>query len=166
VSWEAIGAIADILGAIAVVATLIYLARQIRDSARATSVETERDISEAWNQTLAELGQNEEIAAILAKGLKNYRALSQPEKAIFHTRMGRVLNHNYTQYRMRENGFGDPVFADNMDRVAMMVLKSPGGAQWWEDVGPSWAHYEYVQGLREKYRDVRPLSDLSFMKSD
>ncbi len=37
-NWEAIGAIGEVGGAIAVVVTLAYLARQIRDSAQATSI--------------------------------------------------------------------------------------------------------------------------------
>jgi hypothetical protein len=124
--WDAIGAVGAILGAVAVIATLIYLARQIRDSARATSVETERDINEAWNQTMAEWATDRDVADVIGRGLTDYDQLTQPEKAMFHTRIGRVLNHNYTQYRMRENGVGDPAFADNMDKVAMSVLNSPG----------------------------------------
>lgn len=38
VDWDAIGAIGEVAGAIAVVATLVYLARQIRHSAEATRI--------------------------------------------------------------------------------------------------------------------------------
>ena len=38
-NWEAIGAIGEILGAIAVVATLAYLAVQIRESRTATAAD-------------------------------------------------------------------------------------------------------------------------------
>ena len=34
-NWDALGAIAELLGAIAVLATLLYLARQIRESSKA-----------------------------------------------------------------------------------------------------------------------------------
>ena len=65
--------------------TLVYLATQIRDSAKATNVETERDLNESWNMTMAEWASDERIAEILGRGFKNYRNLSQPEKAIFQS---------------------------------------------------------------------------------
>ncbi len=38
-SWDAIGAIAELAGALGVIASLIYLATQIRHSTRASAVE-------------------------------------------------------------------------------------------------------------------------------
>jgi hypothetical protein len=39
VNWEAIGAVGEILGALVVVATLVYLAAQVRESRRATAAD-------------------------------------------------------------------------------------------------------------------------------
>ena len=39
-NWDALGAIAELLGAIAVLATLLYLARQIRESSKAQTLST------------------------------------------------------------------------------------------------------------------------------
>ena len=55
-NWEAVGAIAELLGAIAVVATLIYLAIQVRHSKNALELnantvraEAGRDVNLAWS---------------------------------------------------------------------------------------------------------------------
>jgi hypothetical protein len=45
-NWEAIGSIGEIVGAIAVVATLGYLATQIRSNTRALSAQTRHSISD------------------------------------------------------------------------------------------------------------------------
>ena len=46
-NWEAISAIADILGAIAVVITLIYLALQVRQNTQATRASTRHAVTES-----------------------------------------------------------------------------------------------------------------------
>ncbi len=163
-NWDAFGAIAEMLGAIAVFATLLYLSMQVRASARAVGIETERDINEAWNVTMAEWASDERIADILGRGFANYSALPQPEKAVFHTRVGRVLNHHYTQHRMSEQGMGDPAFLKAMDQVALSILHSPGGRQWWDDIGPFYAHYEAVQRMIKDQPNVRPFSDVAIWK--
>ena len=60
INWDAVGAVGEIFGAAAVLVTLIYLARQIRqntDEVRASRVEgTLRDQSE-YNRMLAEDGE-------------------------------------------------------------------------------------------------------------
>ena len=54
-NWNAIGAMGEILGAVGVIITLIYLARQIRQNTRATRLATAQSVSAAardWNRPL------------------------------------------------------------------------------------------------------------------
>jgi len=161
-NWEAIGAIAELVGALGVVASLSYLAVQIRHNAHSTSIETERYLNEAWNKALMELASDERIADIVGRGMYDYRSLSQPERAVFHSRVAQVLDHQYTQRRMIGEGVGDPAFADQMDRIAAAVINSPGGKEWWEDVGKWFVHAEDTQNyMSENGKHVPPFTDLS-----
>ena len=143
-NWDAIGAVAELLGAIGVILSLLYLAAQIRQNSRATRVETERYLNEAWNTVQADLGNDERTAEIVNRGFENYQALAGAEKGVFHSRVSRVLNHQYTQRRMVASG-GDPKFVEGIDRVAASILNTPGGNQWWSEVGPFFVHYSEVQ---------------------
>jgi len=49
-NWQAIGAIGEIVGAVAVVATLLYLARDIRQNSRSLAISALRDTTANWNQ--------------------------------------------------------------------------------------------------------------------
>jgi len=49
-NWDAIGAVGEVGGAIAVVATLVYLARQIRHSAEANIASTQFGIQAEFNR--------------------------------------------------------------------------------------------------------------------
>jgi hypothetical protein len=61
VSWEAIGTIADIVGATAVIITLVYLAYQIRLNNKYLLQESQRARSQAARENLAYFAQNAEI---------------------------------------------------------------------------------------------------------
>lgn len=57
-NWDAIGAVAQIIGAIAVVVTLIYLAGQVRQAARATQAASFQAASALEQEFLLVLGQD------------------------------------------------------------------------------------------------------------
>ena len=57
-NWDAIGAVGEIVGAVAVIATLIYLAIQIKDSARAARSAAVTDATTAMQAFYQELGSN------------------------------------------------------------------------------------------------------------
>ncbi len=66
--WNAIGAVGEILGAVAVVATLGYLAVQTRHSVAATQANTRQAILESDQQFLTNLMQDPTIEVIRFKG--------------------------------------------------------------------------------------------------
>jgi hypothetical protein len=53
VNWEAISAIGQIVGALAVVISLIYLAREIRSNARSARIASLHDVNR-WLEQVAE----------------------------------------------------------------------------------------------------------------
>ena len=64
-NWEALGAIGEIAGAIGVIATLVYLATQIRQNTaamRGATHQTQVDSQAGVNQSVA---TNEKLAATL-----------------------------------------------------------------------------------------------------
>ncbi len=77
--WNAIAAIGEILGAVAVVATLLYLSKQIRQSARAVQVAALRDTTAQWNHWSELLASSPDLAEIVARGNKAYSSLSEAD---------------------------------------------------------------------------------------
>ncbi len=91
--WNAIGAIGEILGAVAVVATLGYLAVQTRYNVAATQANTRQAILESDQKFIANLILDPAIEVIRWK-----RDLADDEKVI----LGHYL---ITFVRMRENNW-------------------------------------------------------------
>ena len=77
-NWEAIGAIGEIIGATAVVASLVYLAVQIRTQNRESRMSAMHDISVGYRDGLAGLAEGD-MADIYAKAFDDYESLTRPE---------------------------------------------------------------------------------------
>ena len=66
-NWEAVGAIAEILGALTVVATLAYLAQQVRLSNRIAIASSEIELRNNFSPTNEAMYGNIEIAQLLTR---------------------------------------------------------------------------------------------------
>ena len=106
-NWEAMGAIGESIGAIGVILTLVYLARQIRHSADQTSLNTKSVQASAYQQLIdhhTQLNQNlttnTELFGILVRaeqeGLNNLSAMDRNRWEVFISSMLRsYLNAHY-----------------------------------------------------------------------
>jgi hypothetical protein len=82
-NWEALGAIGEIVGAIAVVLTLGYLALQIRQNTRllrATALSATADAYLSFNRLL---GSDPASAYVFQVGLEDFPSLSEAEQRQF-----------------------------------------------------------------------------------
>lgn len=126
--WNAIGAIGEILGAIAVVATLGHLAVQTRHGVAATQANTRQAILQSDQQLLMYLALNPEMEQIRFK-----RDLSDEDKArlyYFLLCFGRMRENNWLQYQ--SGGLDRDTWESN--RAAILpVLNNPNGRNWWRN---------------------------------
>jgi hypothetical protein len=74
-NWEAISAIGQIVGAIAVVISLIYLAREIRSNAHATRRAAMRSLLEAFNQLAQQLSSHSDLTELWLRGVHDLESL-------------------------------------------------------------------------------------------
>ena len=70
-SWEAAGAIGEILGATGVIVTLLYLARQTRINTRAIEASSAREITIAESELHRDLSRDPSLKKTFQKSLKN-----------------------------------------------------------------------------------------------
>ncbi len=99
-NWEAIGAIAEIVGALGVIVSLIYLALQIRTQNEEARIAAMHDISAGYRDALATVVEGV-MADIIDKAIDDYDALTRAEllRAIaFVSRIFRVWEEAYMQF--------------------------------------------------------------------
>ncbi len=68
-NWEAIGAVGEILGAIAVFASLMYLAIQIRTQNKESKLSATREFSDNLIELQECLSSNSELASVMTKAV-------------------------------------------------------------------------------------------------
>ena len=70
-NWDAIGAVGEILGAIAVVVTLVYLARQLRENTASNRVTSSWAMTASFNSMHEMVASNPQFAEAVRKALAN-----------------------------------------------------------------------------------------------
>ena len=104
------GAIGEIFGAIGVIATLVYLAKQIRENSRQVRVGSiigiNHLINEAWNP----IYNNDRNIRVWATGLKDPAKLDEEDLALFHLFMARLANVLITAFSQHRLGLSRLAF--------------------------------------------------------
>ncbi len=70
-NWDAIGAVGEILGALAVVLTLMYLARQVSEAKNALYLQSTKDSSTLLNEYHALVASSPALASMIAMSINN-----------------------------------------------------------------------------------------------
>ena len=126
--WNAIGAIGEILGAVAVVATLGYLAVQTRYSVAATQANTRQAILLSDQQFLTNLMLDPAIDVIRFK-----RDLADDEKVklyYFFILFMRMRENNWLQFH---SGGLDRETWESYRASIPAVINNPNGRSWWRN---------------------------------
>ena len=103
-NWEALGALGETIGGLIVIATVVYLSRQIRESNKHAKAEAERDVQSHWNGVIDALLRDTAVRAVVRKGGDSFEALSGDEKTAFQLYLAQVLNHLEMVLRMERDG--------------------------------------------------------------
>lgn len=134
-NWSAIGALAELFGAAAVVLSLAYVAAQVRQNtkalrgaATANAIASLRD----WNK---ELIGSAAVARIWGQGVENMEDLDEDGRAQFITlafNLFKTLEDMHFQFRQ---GSMDPEVWAGWESFASLYLKRPGSQQYWAHRG-------------------------------
>ena len=133
-NWDAIGAIGEIIGAVAVVVTLFYLARQINDSTRQARMASVAELNTIYNDSFLPIYNSAENMRIWVEGIEDPESLTKVEREIFFLFVRRLLNPfdtAVTQYQ------GETLQLDHFHRYldfSRDLVNSPGGQAFLEAV--------------------------------
>lgn len=134
-NWEAIGAIGEVLGAVAVVATLLYVARQLDEQGRALTTSV-RDSAfqqlQEWNyQVMADPRLSHLFQ--LGAATDDWSGFSPEEKS-------RLIHVLYSFFKTFENiylhtaeGSAPPEVWDRNCQVFLAYAAQPGCRRYWND---------------------------------
>lgn len=126
-NWDAIGAVGEIVGALAVFLTLIYLAVQIRQNTSAVRASALDSTVGVVTDIRARIFESAELTDIYYKGLREPDALSQHERDRFTLVMHNII---WGLWNMKLQSEYASLSADiwaSQQHVLFRVYSSPGG---------------------------------------
>ena len=131
-NWDAVGAMGEIIGAGAVVISVVYLAVQIRKQTQDARLQATQELSAQGQHALDLLITNPEMVPVYAKAVQDYNSLPNDDRlwaAILFQRIFRVVE----QQLLHIDDFNaDQDYIDSFQRSFFEALTFPGVQQWWE----------------------------------
>jgi hypothetical protein len=133
--WNLVGRIAEILGTIAVLFTLLDIARQTRESNAQKRAETFKGSMDALNNLSFILAQSSELSSVVARGRDSYLALPKAEQLQFQHFHGPLLNivENWLFQinTLRNKGDRDATYV-SARQIIRTYFDFPGALEFWE----------------------------------
>ena len=166
-SWEAIGAIGDIGGAVAVIATLFFLYKQIRLNTRELeranlhqSAQSTMSNNALYVQIWQPLMQDKELADIYLRAIKG-EALSEIDSLRFSVYINTVFALGEAAYFQTASGVGFDELSDDSTEVIDVfsgymckLLETETGKNWFESDAPSLYTEEFLLVVGNARKDT------------
>ena len=160
-NWDAVGAIGEIVGGIVVVISLVYLGAQLRQSNRHAAASALTAFLGEWNHLLNQLVSEESVQATIREGFQDFQRLTKSQKAVFHMRIGALVNHWLLAGELREKNLVSNDLYEECTDFIVSVLSSPGGLQYWEfDSETTPKGKELLTIIKSGERGVAPIGEL------
>ena len=131
-NWDALGAIAELVGAAGVILTLIYLSRQISQNTRQLTGSAIVAVHEYQRSMTEELCNNPELWQIVRKSNADWDVLTPEEQA--DASLWNIKESGYWEmcYQLKKQGSLDEGVYLAREKYYLTVFQSPGRRKWWD----------------------------------
>lgn len=130
-NWEALGTIAEILGAGGVIASLLYLSQQIRQNTKATRLAMSHSLATAIRDFNSPMLADPVMAQTLRVGAEDPTRLTTAERDRFMQLCWRLFStFEDAHYQYRNGALEEEVWA-SFAGIFMLYAKSPGMQLYW-----------------------------------
>lgn len=126
VNWQAVSGIAEVAGAVAVVASLLYLAIQVRQNTRQARLAAQQATVQELGHALRAQAQDREWAELLSRALEGLDSLDKVERVQFLSHVGSIFRLYESAYHHYREGVLDPQFWRGFERAIADVIGYPG----------------------------------------
>jgi len=132
-SWEAIGAVAEILGALAVFLSLIYLALQTRNNTRALRSAAFHQVRDSFADVSLTLAQDPVLASLVSRAMGGKNDLNEDEIYQFNFFLTSFLRRGESAYFQSMDGALQMESWLGIKETVTLALCTHYGRQWWDN---------------------------------
>lgn len=162
--WNAVSAIAEVAGVVAVVVSLLYVGFQVRQNTMQLKYDNLLETVRGTLETNWYYHRNNEAFDVFQRGVKSFDALAPRDQAHFHTIIVDLSFYLEMVRNMERAGLMDKTALDTNARFLSGILITPGGREWLE-----FAHrtkpmpptaLAYLDSLAASADDAAPITEL------
>jgi len=144
--WSAIG---QVVAALGVIVSLVFVGFQIRDSARAVRSATSQAVHENFGHLYAQLAQNPAALDTFLRGCIDAEALPTTEREQFTCFAMAVLSFYQNAFDQWRIGHLRTDLWTGWETLLVNFLHTPGGAAFWNDRG-----YVFGTAFQARVREI------------
>ncbi|MDX1556100.1 MAG: hypothetical protein R3212_08745 [Xanthomonadales bacterium] len=150
-NWEAVSAIAEWIGVILIIISLIYVALQVRQNTETIKSATELETGRMWSELHSRVAHSPDMVDIWDKGLTTPDALTPTEKRRFVWFVAEYFFVVENLYRQRTLGFLSLETWSQHEKAVAGLLLHPLLQRWWESgVSPYSLEFREVIDARRR----------------
>lgn len=143
-NWDAVGAIAELTGAIGVIASLLYLAGQVRSSNRASLVNAKLENTRLLDNYVDFLLHNPQLHDLWRKGHDDYSALAANEVRPFTNLTVKAFYFFSAAFFQRDHGLLPETAYAEQKAILHVWLSGKGVVHWWDEMGSNMFGEDFV----------------------
>lgn len=129
-----ISMVINLIGTIAIIATLVYLIKQVSVTNNIAKGDTEREMFDSYNEILYRYSDPESLE-ILRLGFVDYYSMTKEQQAQFCLRyMIPHLNNVDSFFQLYKKGLISRVRLFTTSNIMIATIKTKGGGQCWEQM--------------------------------
>lgn len=151
--FDQIASFAEVIGAIGVILSLVYVGRQLRQA----GAQTVHDNFSGWYSSIQ---GDPELLGLSINGMKDYGSLTEVEKGRFIAMFMAFTSHSQNAFYKFKDGSLSPDLWRCWAHVSTNFLATPGGKAFWDERGYMFSdryrsHVESVI-MREPHPSAKP----------
>ena len=130
-NWEMLSAIGQVVAAVGVIPSLIYLAVQIREQNKERRRAGINILTAQWGDLVKTAQESREFAEVFLRGMQSFQGLDGPDKlrfSAFFTRYTRNFEGMFIYYR---DGALEKALWEEVERTMIDYFAYPGVREWW-----------------------------------
>ena len=137
-NWDAVAALAELIGAVAVIITVAYLAVQIRQNTKTAHSGVQQGMLHPLHSVWLALSQDPELARLLIKANREYESLTPEEALRFGSFVNDILAIWSSVRLQHQRSFVDAELWQSWDANFRKVFQAPGFQRVWESEKDTW----------------------------
>ena len=162
-NWNAIGAIGEIVGAIAVISSLLFVGYQLRQGQNIERANGQREMLKQARDWWALTRSDIELNHAVNKLIHNYTDGDSRQQHLFYSWFWDLLLLVEQAFYMHRDGFMNEASFVGFETTAISLIKTPGGDECWKHAREIWgedARRHILSRIEELGDDVPLFYDL------